>query len=103
MSDADSGKRRRLPGIDDLICGTAVVMKRACGKEGCRCLRGHKHKSVYISQYHKGAGRMVYIPRRNEKSVLRLVNNYRILKSAMRRASEVNMARLTAGRKKAKA
>lgn len=95
MSDADSGKKRGLPGIGDIICGTAVVMKRACGKEGCRCLRGHKHKSIYISQYHKGAGRMVYIPKGNEKSVLRLVKNYRILKSAMRKASEVNMARFT--------
>ena len=102
MSDAESGGRRRLPGIDAVICGTAVVMERACGKEGCRCLRGHKHKSVYISQYHKGAGRMVYIPRGNEKSVLRLVKNYRILKSAMRKASEINMARFTAGRKKLK-
>lgn len=103
MRDVDSGKRRGLPGIGDIICGTAVVMKRACGKEGCRCLRGHKHKSIYISQYHKGAGRMVYIPKGNEKSVLRLVENYRILKSAMRKASEVNMSRFTAGRKKAKA
>ena len=46
---------------------------------------------------------MVYIPKGNEKSVLRLVKNYRILKSAMRKASEVNMARFTASRKKAKA
>lgn len=103
MGDADFGKKRGLPGIDDVIYGTAVVMERVCGKDGCRCLQGHKHRSIYISQYHRGAGRMVYIPKRNEKSVLRLVKNYRILKSAMRKASEVNMARFTAGRKKAKA
>lgn len=103
MSDVDSRKKRGLPGIGDVIYGTAVIMKRACGKDGCRCLRGHKHKSIYISQYHKGSGRMVYIPKRHEKSVLRLVKNYRILKSALRKASEVNIARFTAGRKRANA
>lgn len=102
MGDADSGKKRGLPAIDDVICATAVIMKRFCGKNGCRCLRGHKHRSVYLSQYYKGAGRMVYIPKRNERIVLDMVKNYRILKTAMRKASEANMVRFTAGRKKNK-
>jgi hypothetical protein len=96
-------ERRKLPHIDDVICGSQVVMKRACGRKGCRCLKGHKHQSLYISQYHKGTPRMVYIPRKNEKNVLRLINNYRILKSAMRKASELNIGRFTAGSKRSRA
>lgn len=99
MRDADFRKERKLPAIDDVICGTAVIMERFCGKPGCRCLRGHKHKSVYISWYYKGRGRMAYIPKKNEKNALRLVNNYRILKAAMHKASEANMLRFAAGRK----
>lgn len=38
---------------------------------------------------------MAYIPKKNEKSVLRLVTNYKILKTAIQKASELNMSRLT--------
>lgn len=100
MTNIDSRKERRLPGINDVICGTAVVMNRTCGKKSCRCLRGYKHRSLYISQYRKGAGRMVYISKENERKVLRLVKNYRILKSVMHKASETNIVVFTTGRKK---
>ena len=101
MKNGDKyAQERRLPHIGDVICGSAVVMERTCGKKNCRCLKGHKHRSLYVSLYRKGAGRMIYIPKENEKNVLRLIENYRTLKSAMRKASEINTARFTAGGKK---
>lgn len=103
MKDADFRGKHKLPPINDIICGTAVIMKRACGKKGCHCLQGYAHKSLYISQYYKGAGRMVYIPKVNEEKVLRLLKNYQLLKSAMRKASELNMGRFTAGSKRGRA
>ncbi|MCX5668183.1 MAG: hypothetical protein NTY34_07765 [Candidatus Omnitrophica bacterium] len=39
---------------------------------------------------------MVYIPKEFEKKVLRLVGNYRMLKSAIYKASELNLGRFTA-------
>jgi len=99
MNKSSTDKKRRLPGIDDVIRGSAVIMKRVCGSESCRCMRGHKHRSLYVSQYHKGSPRMVYIPKANEKKVLKLVDNYRALKSAIYKASELNLIRFTAGKK----
>lgn len=92
-------QNHRLPRIEDIIRGSAVVMERVCGKKNCRCLKGYKHRSIYISQYHKGGPRMIYIPKKNEKSALRLVKNYKILKIAIGKASELNMSRLTLARK----
>lgn len=100
MSKARTDKKRRLPAIDDVIRGSAVIMERVCGSKSCRCLKGHKHRSLYVSQYHKGAPRMVYIPKANENKVLRLVDNYRVLKSAIYKASELNLSRFTAVKKK---
>ncbi len=100
MNKPRLNKKRKLPAIDDVIRGSAVVMERVCGSESCRCLKGHKHRSLYISQYHKGSPRMVYIPKTNESKVLKLVDNYRILKKAIYKASESNIGRLTAGAKK---
>lgn len=45
---------------------------------------------------------MVYIPKANEKKVLRLVDNYRILKAAIYKASELNLGRFTASAKRGK-
>ena len=100
MNKSTLSKKRRLPAADDVIRGSAVIMERVCGSESCRCMRGHKHRSLYISQYHKGSPRMVYIPKANERKVLRLVNNYRVLKRAIYKASELNIGRFTAGAKK---
>lgn len=99
MSKTRSRKRIRLPAIDDVIRGSAVIMERVCGSSSCRCLRGHKHRSLYVSQYHNGSPRMVYIPKDNEKKALKMVDNYKMLKKAMYKASESNLKRFTAGAK----
>jgi len=99
MSKSRTDKKHRLPAIDDVIRGSAVIMERVCGSESCRCLKGHKHRSLYVSQYHKGAPRMVYIPKANEKKVLKLVSNYRILKAAIYKASDLNLGCFTAGKR----
>ena len=100
MSKARFNKKRLLPAVDDVIRGSCVVMQRVCGSKSCRCLKGHKHRSLYVSQYHKGSPRMVYIPKENEKKVLKLVRNYRILKDAIYKASDTNLDCLMAGKKK---
>lgn len=99
MNKTRGRKRSRLPAIDDVIRGSAVIMERVCGSSSCRCLKGHKHRSLYVSQYHKGSPRMVYIPKENEKKVIKMVNNYRQLKAAIHKASELNLGRLMAGAK----
>ena len=96
MNKTRGRKRNLLPTIDDVIRGSAVIMERVCGSSSCRCLKGHKHRSLYVSQYHNGSPRMVYIPKEHEKKVLKLVGNYRTLKSAIHKASELNLNRFTA-------
>ena len=100
MNKTRGRKRSRLPDIDDVIRGSSVIMERVCGSKSCRCLKGHKHRSLYVSQYHKGSPRMVYIPKAHEKKVLDLIRNYRMIKSAIHKASELNLARFIAGGKK---
>src|SRR3989339_496821 len=65
MSDADSGKRRGLPGIDAVICGTAVVMERACG---CGATLGLMAAGVPISN--PVAGISVGLVKEDERWVL---------------------------------
>ena len=86
-----------MPDIQDIIRGSVVIMKRHCGKAGCRCQKGFKHESLYISQRHAGKTRMIYVPKSSEKTVRRLISNYRKIKVIMDKISNMNIRRLTKG------
>jgi len=87
----------RIPRIQEVIRGSIVTMKRLCGKAGCRCQKGSKHSSLYISQRHAGKTRMIYIPKNSEAGVRRLIDNYRKLKAIMDKMSDMNIRMLTKG------
>ena len=61
----------------ELISGSVVVMARTCGKAGCRCQKGDKHVSLYLSIKLEGKRRMVYVPAELEEEVRRHVAAYR--------------------------
>jgi hypothetical protein len=60
----------------DVICGSVVSMARTCGKAGCRCARGEKHVSLYLSTKAEGKRRMLYIPDALEQEVRARVAAY---------------------------
>jgi len=66
-------------------------MARRCGKVNCRCEKGHKHKSLYLSQSHQGKTRMIYVPKRAEKKVAAAVERYQTIKSKLNELSEINI------------
>ena len=98
----DMLKKRReaakgMPRIQEIMRGSIVMMDRHCGNASCRCQKGFKHRSLYVSQRYKGKTRMIYIPKRSEATVRRLINNYRKVKAVMDRISDVNITMLTKG------
>ena len=92
-------KRRKaakdMPPAEEILRGSIVMVKRYCGKANCRRLKGHKHRSLYISQSNKGESRLIYIPHRSEKEVRRLIRNYRRGKIVMEEISRINMQLVT--------
>ncbi len=92
-------KRRKaakdMPRIEGILRGSIVVVKRYCGKANCRCQKGHKHRSLYISQSNNGQSRLVYIPQRSEEQVRRLIRNYQALKNVMEDISRINIQLVT--------
>ena len=86
-----------IPRIQEVIRGSIVIMARHCGNASCRCQKGFKHRSLYVSQRYKGKTRMIYIPKRSEATVRRLISNYRKVKMVMDKISDVNIKMLTKG------
>ena len=56
---------KRLP----LLRGSLVTMKRKCGKEGCRCVGGQKHVSLYLAARVGGKRKMIFVPGDLEEKV----------------------------------
>jgi hypothetical protein len=45
-----------------LLRGSLVTMKRVCGKPTCKCARGEKHVSLYLSVRWQAKRKMIYVP-----------------------------------------
>lgn len=93
-------KRRKktlssMPKPEECIRGSLVIMRRFCGKPNCRCLKGQKHKAVYLSQSLKGKTKMIYIPHSQAKKALGYIKNYRKVKVALSILSDMNIKLLT--------
>ena len=74
--DARSRAVRRVAELP-LLRGSLVLMRRICGKQGCRCQQGEKHASWYLA-IRKGQRRsMIYVPPALEETVRRWVENGR--------------------------
>jgi len=81
----------KIPKLGESIRGSLVIMNRFCGKPNCKCLKGQKHKSAYLSQSRKGKTRMFYIPHRAVKKTKEYIKNYRDIKGALNILSDINI------------
>ena len=84
-----------MPKPEECIRGSLVIMNRFCGKPNCRCLKGQKHESVYLSQSFKGKTRMIYISQAKVKKAAEQIKNYQKVKGALNILSDINIKLLT--------
>lgn len=88
------GKRKKLIKelirFDPWISGSAVEIKRICGSKGCICRRGGpKHPAMFLTWKEDRKTRCLYVPRRLESEVKTWTNNYRQIRTLMRRITQI--------------
>lgn len=86
----------------EFICGSVVSMARCCGKKNCRCQRGEKHVSLYLSVKLGDKRHMLYIPPDLEEQVRRQVDAWRESESLTRAVSDACVQRLIHQKRSAK-
>ena len=59
-----------------LLRASVTVRKVTCGKPNCRCAKGDRHLAVYITSRKEGKSRQLFIPKRKEEEVRRMVEDY---------------------------
>ncbi len=78
----------------EILRANIVHMARVCGNKNCKCSRGEKHVSMYVSRSKNGKQRLMYIPKRLENKTQRQVERYQQLKSVLDTLLEINWERL---------
>jgi len=71
-----------------MVKGSVVTLARRCGKPGCKCSRGEKHKSKYLSISEGRKTRMVYLKPGMEMKVGEAAERYRRFRRARARQRE---------------
>lgn len=78
----------------EILRANIVHMARVCGNKNCKCARGEKHVSMYVSRSKKGKQRLTYIPKKLENKTQWQVERYQQLKSLFDTLLEINWERL---------
>jgi len=91
MSAQERDLRSRLAQLvhkKSLIRATLNVRHVTCGKSGCRCTQGYKHRALYLVCSTKGKKRQLFVPTSMEPEVRRWVKNYHSAMALVEKISE---------------
>jgi hypothetical protein len=92
MSKREHEDRSRLkPHISykEFVRGTLSIRERVCGKPNCKCQRGEKHTSLFLTRSKDGRIEQLYIPKEKEELVHRWVQNYRDIQDLLEKISSI--------------
>jgi len=92
MSKKERDCRSRLKpyiGNRELVRGTLSVRERVCGKPTCKCTRGEKHVSLFLTRSKDGKVEQLYIPKDKEELVRGWVKNYRDVQALLEQLSSL--------------
>ena len=77
-----------------LLRGSLQLMRRVCGRPGCRCATGARHASWYLAFSEAGKKQMVFVPRDWLARVRQWVAEYQEARACLDRLSAAHLRRL---------
>src|SRR3990170_1392282 len=82
----------QLRGLGNLMRGTVIRVGVKCGRAGCGCERGEKHRKVHLSVNLGGRTRGCYLGREREALVAPLIAEYQRAWRVINALTTVNLA-----------
>ena len=97
MTSKERESRSRLKpciGWGEFTRGTLTIREHTCGNAGCKCYKGDKHKSMYITRSKDGRIQQLYIPKEKQVQVKQWVKRYREVLELLEKISDSYWDRL---------
>ena len=93
---------RKLKATGPVLAASLVVIRKQCGRPGCRCQRGEKHPGHYLtykepvcrSTGRKGKTRTVYVPLDLVEEVKGWIDEHRRLRRLTQEISQLAIAQV---------
>ena len=80
---------KKMSKVGPIMEGSLAVTERMCGQKICVCRRGKKHRAMYLTWKEDGKTRSMYIPVAKQKKALAMSQNYKRLKTFIRKLSDL--------------
>jgi hypothetical protein len=87
-----ASRLKRLKADRPLLAATLVEVARVCGKPGCRCTRGQKHRLHQVTYKVRGKTHSVYVPVDFTEEVRSWIEEHRRLKRLLQEISHLALA-----------
>jgi hypothetical protein len=81
---------RKILNSSGVLHGTLIERQRVCGKPNCKCMRGQKHRGLYLVVTEGGKPRQLYVPKDWEQTVRRWVQDYQKARELMEEVSRIH-------------
>jgi hypothetical protein len=81
---------KKMYSVENFSEGSVYPLAHTCGKKSCKCYRGEKHISYYLSFNRNGKTKMYYVPQKKLEEAKKWINNYSKLKTLIKELSDVN-------------
>ena len=81
---------KRINKTGPIMEGTLAVTERMCGQKTCVCRRGKKHRAMYLTWKQDKKTRSMYIPVAKQKEAWVMSQNYKKLKTLIRKLSDLH-------------
>ena len=97
MSPKERSIRSRITKLvnsKSLLRASVTIRKVTCGKPNCRCAKGDKHLAVYITSRKDGKSKQLFIPKKKEEEVRRMVEDYHKVLELINELSELYWEKL---------
>lgn len=91
MSSKERTHRSRLLSLireGPILRGTLSILRNTCGKPNCKCARGEKHESLYVSQSRQGKLHSRYIPKAMREQVSQWIERYHKIQNLLEELSQ---------------
>lgn len=92
LEEQREGLIEQLRGLGNLMRGTVIEVGVKCGRAGCACERGEKHRKVHLSVNLGGRTRGCYLGREREAVVAPWIREYQRAWRVINALTAVNLA-----------
>jgi len=83
---------QKLAAAQPVLAASLVHKGKRCGRAGCRCERGQKHRSWFLTYKHDGKTKTVYVPLDMVQEVRSWIEEHRRMKKLAQEIRELAIA-----------